>query len=348
MKKFSFLIALFFVLTTSKITAQADSLAAKPAEKTPLKSDTLFTRSNEKIPCKVLEIGVSEIKYKKANFLEGPTFIIEKSQVDYIIFASGIKDVIQQEQPAAPVYQNNPPPAYQNNIAYGRPSQMPTMQKNRALKFEPIALLEGKIIFGYEQCLKLGFNIEAKFGYVNSTALNQSLNTNTAYIFNGYPSYTKPVVTAGFLKAGIKFTFGQDHRYKGEWYKHPLKGHFLRVNGIVNNIKVHYNQYLYQNLSGGASSYYAVDQAIAIYGFVADYGYQFVLGNSVTLDMYIGMGFASYNRTSNLPSSQNGYYYYSSYNQGSTYYSHMSVGMPNNGTSGLIFNTGFTLGVALR
>ncbi|MGZ3865578.1 MAG: hypothetical protein ACXVC6_11185 [Bacteroidia bacterium] len=347
MKKIYFLITLFSLLTANKIVAQVDSLSAKPEEKTPIKADTLFTRLHEKIPCKVLEIGVSEIRYKKASFLEGPTFIIEKTRVDYIVFASGIKDIIQQEQPAPPVYQNNNVAPYIS--PYPRPSEMPIMEKTKAIKLEPMALLQGKFILGFEMCLKMGFNIEAKVGYVNSTVLSQSINHNSSFAYYGYYNYSKPVISAGFFKGGIKFTFEQAHKYKGLWYRHPLKGHFLRVNALANNLRVHYNQYLYQSLNGTTSSnYYPVDQTVIIYGLTGDYGYQFVMGSSVTLDMYLGLGYATYHRISNVPTYTPSGYYLNSYNQGSTYYSHTALGMPNNGTEGMIFNAGFTLGIALR
>lgn len=112
--------------------------------------DTLVTRTKKKIACKVLEIGLTEIRYKRAGLETGPTFVIERSEVLYILFSSGTKDVINEE-----------------GIIYESPKPEMIIKRN-VLKVEPFSPVKGKIVFGYERVLKKGFNIEAKFGYVNS------------------------------------------------------------------------------------------------------------------------------------------------------------------------------------
>ncbi|MGZ3864070.1 MAG: hypothetical protein ACXVPN_13250 [Bacteroidia bacterium] len=331
-------ISLFFLFVSiSKITAQVDSLLTKPGEKISVKADTLFTRSNEKIPGKVLEIGVTEIKYKKASYLDGPTFIIDKAQVSYIIFASGIKDVIQEEQAAPSSYYSQGPIG-----SYNIPQALSVLDKNKAIKIEPFSPVSGRIIVGYEQVIKTGFNLEAKVGYINSIYMKSNLYASTYYY------YRNSLIAGGFFKGGIKFTFGQQYRYKGEWVKHPLKGQYLRVNALVTKFKVTYDNGYYYNSSGSSVPYPPTNMSISAYGLMGDYGYQFVIGNIITLDMYVGLGFVAVNQASNIPQYNLGQYntpqyWYTSPN----YYSHTYLSSYRAST-GIGFNTGFSLGIALK
>jgi hypothetical protein len=55
--------------------------------------DTLYTISGQKIPAKVLEINQTEIRYKKANNLEGPTYVVDKTDVALIEYKNGSKEM---------------------------------------------------------------------------------------------------------------------------------------------------------------------------------------------------------------------------------------------------------------
>ncbi|MEI6488019.1 MAG: hypothetical protein WCP52_03605 [Bacteroidota bacterium] len=62
--------------------------------------DTILKYSGESIVAKVLEIGPLEIKYKKFDFQDGPTYIIKKDDVDWIRYAGGLKEHFErQSQP---------------------------------------------------------------------------------------------------------------------------------------------------------------------------------------------------------------------------------------------------------
>jgi len=54
--------------------------------------DTLSMRSGENILVKVIEVGTSEVKYKKLANLSGPIFSILKSDLLMIKYENGIKD----------------------------------------------------------------------------------------------------------------------------------------------------------------------------------------------------------------------------------------------------------------
>ena len=63
----------------------------------PVDCDNMLLRSGEEIPVKIIEIGTSEIKYKKCDNLEGPTISILKKNVFMITYSNGSKDVFKEE-----------------------------------------------------------------------------------------------------------------------------------------------------------------------------------------------------------------------------------------------------------
>ena len=55
--------------------------------------DTLYTTEGKMIAGKVLEVTPDEIKYKQASNLDGPTYVINKSDVVLIEYKNGVKDI---------------------------------------------------------------------------------------------------------------------------------------------------------------------------------------------------------------------------------------------------------------
>lgn len=61
----------------------------------------LITKVNgEDINAKIIEVGQTEIKYKRADNLEGPTFTIAKKDVLMVRYENGTKDIFKNERPA--------------------------------------------------------------------------------------------------------------------------------------------------------------------------------------------------------------------------------------------------------
>ena len=58
--------------------------------------DLITTKKGEDIQTKVLEINTTEVKYKKADNLEGPIYTILKSEVLMIRYANGSKDIFTE------------------------------------------------------------------------------------------------------------------------------------------------------------------------------------------------------------------------------------------------------------
>lgn len=58
--------------------------------------DIITNKTSEDISAKVLEVTTSEIKYKKFDYLNGPTFTILKSNVLMIRYENGTKDIFNK------------------------------------------------------------------------------------------------------------------------------------------------------------------------------------------------------------------------------------------------------------
>jgi len=62
--------------------------------------DTLSMRSGENILVKVIEVGTSEVKYKKIDNLNGPVFSMLKSDLLMIKYENGTKEDFSKEERA--------------------------------------------------------------------------------------------------------------------------------------------------------------------------------------------------------------------------------------------------------
>jgi hypothetical protein len=60
--------------------------------------DTLSTRYGESILVKVIEVGTSEVKYKKLDNLNGPVFSMLKSDLLMIKYENGTKEDFSKEE----------------------------------------------------------------------------------------------------------------------------------------------------------------------------------------------------------------------------------------------------------
>jgi hypothetical protein len=61
--------------------------------------DTISLFSKEKIACKVIEVAETEIKYKKHNFLDGPNYVADRYEVEFIKYGNGLVDSFPEVKP---------------------------------------------------------------------------------------------------------------------------------------------------------------------------------------------------------------------------------------------------------
>lgn len=59
--------------------------------------DIILLKDGTEVPAKVLEINAAEVKYKRCDYIDGPTIVITKSDVRQIKYANGIIELIKSE-----------------------------------------------------------------------------------------------------------------------------------------------------------------------------------------------------------------------------------------------------------
>ncbi len=80
-------------------------------------ADIIVTRDARRIEAKILEVSSSEIKYKEADNLEGPTFVLTSAEINTIIYNNGTVKVFDQPQ-QAPAQQSYNNAGYSNQPAF--------------------------------------------------------------------------------------------------------------------------------------------------------------------------------------------------------------------------------------
>ena len=68
--------------------------------------DIIVTTSSERIDAKIVEVSETEIKYKRQDNLNGPTFVLSTSKIATIIYANGSVQAFEQkkQQPTTTTY----------------------------------------------------------------------------------------------------------------------------------------------------------------------------------------------------------------------------------------------------
>lgn len=240
-------------------------------------SDTLYLQKSKKIACKIYEINEYEIKYKRAEALDGPIYFVDKPTVVKYCLASGFCELLTPDELSL---------EHEHKDILGN---------RQVIKFHPFALAFNYVAFAYEKVIKVGMNLDVEAGYINSS-INSSSN-----IFGNNNTFN----SGFYIKPGLKFFLGQDFSVKGLKYAHPLKGRYIKLDLVISNIN--YNDLSITYQAAGTNSYnpqtgynvytqgqsqtvYSDLKAIAYGGFV-NYGRQFILGNFLTMDYYVGIGF---------------------------------------------------------
>lgn len=132
-------------------------------------------------------------------------------------------------------------------------------EQNNAFKVDLFALLVNHFTIGYERRLKPNFNLEVKAGIIS-------------------PIVSKVLGPAdGFLvKAGVKYVWTEEVIRKGLKYHHSLKGNYIRPELMFS--------YFDKPEENGVSTYqnYAVNFVL---------GKQTLIGESIVIDFYAGVGY---------------------------------------------------------
>jgi hypothetical protein len=215
----------------------------------------LIRTKTDSILSKVVEIGIDEIKYYQFNNLNGPVYVIRKSDVLEIIYENGSRYFIA-------------PDPYDVN------KEVAIRHKSRAIKFEFFSPLTRKLVFGYETMLKVGTNLEFKIGIIGPGTGENSDNVK------------------GFLfKGGVKFLTSPSYVQNGVKYSHQLKGFYIKPELVFNTYTK--TKTFYSSQSYWFSSTPSITKEVRYVnaGVQIIFGKQHILGNVMTLDWYFGGGY---------------------------------------------------------
>lgn len=149
-------------------------------------SQDVITKTNgEEIKAKVIEVLQSEIKYKKHDYLDGPLFSIPKSEVFFIKYENGSKDVIKSSRNSAPTKIEEP--ILRDTIVSEKEKFILSLGPNILL---PIAGYKihsygygGELAFSYS--VQKNLYIQFLLGYQNLAPKNIDINGTTVKAYSG-------------------------------------------------------------------------------------------------------------------------------------------------------------------
>ncbi len=234
------LIGLLIIFFQNKVVAQ-DKMIMRH------KSDTLLI--------KVIEIGISEIKYKYWPVSESMPLIVEsKDKVRRIIFENGTVMKFAADE-------------FSDETNYSD-------QRKTALKIDPFSILFGMTSIAYEQSTKPGRSWEIGLGLIG---LGKNDNRDKNY---------------GLLvRAGYKFINLPDYYTKGMRYSHILKGEYIRPEIVVSFYNSTQNHFYYDYNTNSTYSNYD-KYLINVFGFMLNFGKEFVFDDIFLVDAFAGIGIA--------------------------------------------------------
>ena len=276
--------------------------------------DVITKKDKSEIKGKVVEIGLDEIKYIPEGVTDGPLIVVDKIDILKIKYASG-----QEWFNAPDVYNVSPTTEVRD--------------KTKAIKFEFFSPLFGKLTFGYEQMITVGTNAEFKLGIIGPSLNKESVANNPSGVF---------------VKLGPKFLLGSEYRMRGVSYAHPLVGKYFKPEIIFSTFKQDYTYSSYNvynngintTVPGGTSRYNTTSFAICL-----NFGKQYILGNAMTLDWYVGIGYGFQDTGKDELVQQSSFYdYTTSTNYVEYCYSHFYGGP----SFPMAFQGGLTLGFLAR
>jgi hypothetical protein len=234
--------------------------------------DTLYTKKNRKIACKIVEINDYDIKY---SLSDGPLIVVNRNDILKYRLSNGITEYLVQDEL---LVENE---------------HREILNSRRVIKISPFSLVNSQISFAYENVIKVGMNVDAEAGVMSSSFNANGIFQNNSVMraSTGMPaSYT-----GAYVKPGLKFFLGSDYSVRGLKYAHPLKGRYIRLDLAFSYLSFHnVSRQIFINGNPAVVPTYSTvltDVTSLAYGGFVNYGRQFILGNLLTMEYFVGLGF---------------------------------------------------------
>ena len=122
-----------------------------------LAQDVIFTSDGKKVEAKILEVGTQDIKYKKSSNMDGPTYLISKTDVLIITYENGSHETFAAQQ------------VRRGNRGRVKPyDSLTTKYGKNFITYNTIGLLNTNLTFAYERIMAeghLGLRIPITIGF---------------------------------------------------------------------------------------------------------------------------------------------------------------------------------------
>jgi len=159
--------------------------------------DTIITKKNDSIICKITKITEADIEYKKDIAADAIVYVISKDKVRELRLANGKVERIMRDE-------------LDMNI------EAEIIDKRSAVKFHFFSPLYDHLAVSYEKSLKMGTNMEASVGFINNSMFDFGVSSGSK------------LTQGAYISVGPKFILGQSYYVKGMKFSHPLKGRYFK------------------------------------------------------------------------------------------------------------------------
>lgn len=232
--------------------------------------DKIYRKNGQVIKVKVIEIGVSEIKYKLHGDIEGPVYVLEKDRIRKIEYQNGTTDRM--------------------TVNLKDPEQYAD-QLNRGIKIDFLGPLMGYSQITYEKSTGVGKGYELTLGIIGA-GKNQTLDYYNSTFRTANRNQFGISVAAGY-----KFSKLPDFIFQRTRFTHLMQGGYVKPVLYLGN-------YSENRVMWKANSQYVLERQNIMFGALQiEIGKQWIFGEKFMLDVYWGFGYGFDNKRGN------GYWY---------------------------------------
>lgn len=231
--------------------------------------DTLFYVNGNRIPGKVEEIGIEQIRYITSSDSTSILVFVEKRELSKIKLQGGQEFVFQDIKSTV-----TPPPSEDH--------------RKHVIALDILAPALNHAVIGYEQMIDEHMSLQVKVGYIGLWGI---ADYNT--LWNS---------TGGMAKVGVKFILPPSARRVSPTHPQPLVGWYLKPEFMYSAWKHRHNE-VFQFYPYYGTSTYSDDHQSAAFNVVV--GRQVLLGGRISFDLFTGLGYGVRWRNGNSSNDDN-------------------------------------------
>jgi hypothetical protein len=228
--------------------------------------DKIYRKNGTILKVKVIEIGISEIKYKLFGKDDSPIYVLEKDRIKKIEYENGTTDKMTVDLKDPEQYAD---------------------QLKKSVKIDFMGPLMGYSQFTFEKSTGVGKGYELTLGIIGA-GKNQTIN----YYMNNIQEEKRNQFGVS-LAAGYKFSKLPDFLFSRTRFTHLLQGGYARPIVYLGNYSE--NRIAYK----GNNQYVMERQNITFGALQVELGKQWIFGEKFALDVYWGFGWGFDNKKNN-------------------------------------------------